>query len=135
LDWTFVSPAASIHPGERTGRYRVGRDQLRLFRGPSRSGWGALGIPRKRCGGARTAKPPAELGIERPGSFITLRIDETGPDVTVQPDQRPGTILNAEPEVVLELAAGAIIIDQAVSVGGVQGDRRVLTTMFAGTQT
>jgi len=21
LDWTFVSPAADIHPGERTGRY------------------------------------------------------------------------------------------------------------------
>lgn len=28
LDWTFVCPAASIHPGERTERYRVGGDQL-----------------------------------------------------------------------------------------------------------
>lgn len=28
LDWTFVSPAALIHPGERTGRYRLGGDQL-----------------------------------------------------------------------------------------------------------
>lgn len=28
LDWTFVSPAGSIHPGERTGRYRLGGDQL-----------------------------------------------------------------------------------------------------------
>jgi len=28
LDWTFVSPAAFIHPGERTGRYRLGGDQL-----------------------------------------------------------------------------------------------------------
>ena len=28
LDWTFVSTAAFIHPGERTGRYRLGRDQL-----------------------------------------------------------------------------------------------------------
>ena len=28
LDWTFVSPAAYIHPGERTGRYRLGGDQL-----------------------------------------------------------------------------------------------------------
>ena len=27
LDWTFVSPAF-IHPGERTGRYRLGGDQL-----------------------------------------------------------------------------------------------------------
>jgi putative NADH-flavin reductase len=28
LDWTYVSPAAYIHPGERTGKYREGKDQL-----------------------------------------------------------------------------------------------------------
>ena len=28
LEWTYVSPAAFIHPGERTGRYRLGEDQL-----------------------------------------------------------------------------------------------------------
>lgn len=28
LDWTFVSPAAFIHPGERTGHYRLNGDQL-----------------------------------------------------------------------------------------------------------
>lgn len=28
LDWTYLSPAAVIAPGERTGRYRVGGDQL-----------------------------------------------------------------------------------------------------------
>ncbi len=28
LDWVFVSPAAVIAPGERTGRYRIGGDQL-----------------------------------------------------------------------------------------------------------
>jgi putative NADH-flavin reductase len=28
LDWTDVSPAAYIHPGERTGKYRAGKDQL-----------------------------------------------------------------------------------------------------------
>jgi putative NADH-flavin reductase len=28
LSWTYVSPAASIHPGERTGRYRLGGDEL-----------------------------------------------------------------------------------------------------------
>jgi uncharacterized protein len=28
LDWTYVSPAAFIHPGERTGSYRLGNDQL-----------------------------------------------------------------------------------------------------------
>jgi putative NADH-flavin reductase len=28
LDWTYISPAAEIHPGSRTGRYRVSGDQL-----------------------------------------------------------------------------------------------------------
>lgn len=28
LDWTFLSPAAKLVPGERTGRYRLGRDTL-----------------------------------------------------------------------------------------------------------
>ncbi len=28
LDWTYFSPAALIQPGERTGRYRIGMDQL-----------------------------------------------------------------------------------------------------------
>jgi putative NADH-flavin reductase len=28
LDWTFLSPAAHLVPGERTGRYRIGGDQL-----------------------------------------------------------------------------------------------------------
>ena len=32
LDWTFVSPPAFLHPGERSGQYRLGGDQL-LFNG------------------------------------------------------------------------------------------------------
>lgn len=28
LDWTYVSPAAYISPGERTGKFRLGGDQL-----------------------------------------------------------------------------------------------------------
>ncbi len=28
VDWVYVSPAALIQPGERTGRYRVGADEL-----------------------------------------------------------------------------------------------------------
>ncbi|MFE7558881.1 NAD(P)-dependent oxidoreductase [Kitasatospora sp. NPDC057500] len=28
VDWTYLSPAAQLEPGERTGRYRVGRDEL-----------------------------------------------------------------------------------------------------------
>jgi len=37
LDWTYVSPPAMIGPGERTGKFRVGKDQLlRDARGESR---------------------------------------------------------------------------------------------------
>jgi putative NADH-flavin reductase len=28
LDWTMLSPSAHIHPGERTGKFRLGTDQL-----------------------------------------------------------------------------------------------------------
>lgn len=28
LDWTFISPSAMFIPGERTGRFRLGKDQL-----------------------------------------------------------------------------------------------------------
>jgi len=28
LDWTFISPSAFFEPGERTGRYRIGGDEL-----------------------------------------------------------------------------------------------------------
>jgi putative NADH-flavin reductase len=28
LDWTYISPSAMFVPGERTGRFRLGRDQL-----------------------------------------------------------------------------------------------------------
>jgi putative NADH-flavin reductase len=28
LDWTYVSPAAEIHPGRRTGEYRISDDRL-----------------------------------------------------------------------------------------------------------
>ncbi len=28
LEWTFLSPSAMVGPGERTGRFRLGKDQL-----------------------------------------------------------------------------------------------------------
>ncbi len=30
LDWTFVSPSTILAPGERTGKFRIGNDQLLL---------------------------------------------------------------------------------------------------------
>ena len=28
MNWTYLSPSAFIEPGERTGKFRLGRDQL-----------------------------------------------------------------------------------------------------------
>ena len=53
---------------------------------------------------------------------MTLRIGKDGPHVTLQPERRPDTILKAEPEVVLELAAGALTVDEALSRASVHGD-------------
>jgi len=39
LDWTFLSPPALLAPGERTGRYRIGGEELLM------AGAGPAGIP------------------------------------------------------------------------------------------
>jgi uncharacterized protein len=41
LDWTYISPAALIGPGERTGEFRVGGDQLLV----DESGESRISIP------------------------------------------------------------------------------------------
>lgn len=60
--------------------------------------WLAVALPALLSG--RTSKSAAELGIDVPGLFMTLRIDEDGPHVTLAPDRhhprsaargRPGT--------------------------------------------
>jgi DNA-binding HxlR family transcriptional regulator len=83
----------------------------------------------------RTAKPPAELGIEVPGLLMILRIGKDGPHVTVEPDRRPDTVLTAEPEVVLGLAAGVLTIDEALPQASVQGDPRALAAVLGAAQT
>jgi topoisomerase IA-like protein len=80
----------------------------------------------------RTSLRPAEIGIDLPGLFVTLRIDKHGPHVTADPDQRPDTILTAEPAVVLGLAAGALTLEQALPLARVQGDPGILSAVFAG---
>jgi DNA-binding HxlR family transcriptional regulator len=79
----------------------------------------------------RTAQPPAELGIETAGTLMTLRIDEGGPQVTLHPTRRPDTVLVADPQIVLGLAAGAISVDQAQSRASVYGDPRALDAVLA----
>jgi DNA-binding HxlR family transcriptional regulator len=93
---------------------------------PMRPQWLALALPALLSG--RTSKPAVELGIETGGAFMTLRIDKDGPHLTVGPERRPDTILEAEPAAVLGLAAGAINIDEAGA--RVHGDPRVLAAVL-----
>jgi DNA-binding HxlR family transcriptional regulator len=81
----------------------------------------------------RTATPPAELGIEVEGVFMTLRIGPDGPEVIIGPEHGPETVLTAEPEAVLGLAAGVLTVEQALTMGNVRGDRRVLEAVLVGT--
>jgi DNA-binding HxlR family transcriptional regulator len=97
---------------------------------PTHPRWLALALEALLRG--RTARPPAELGIEAAGLFMALRLDKDGPHVTLQPDRRPDTILEAEPAFVLGLAAGAISYDEVRSQLKVHGDPRVVTTVLAG---
>jgi len=95
---------------------------------PMQPRWLAVALPALLHG--RTAKRPIELGIETAGLFMTLRIDKDGPHLTIDPEVRPDTILEAEPEAVLGLAAGALNIDDAESMATVHGDPRVLTAVL-----
>jgi DNA-binding HxlR family transcriptional regulator len=99
---------------------------------PMQPRWLALALEALLRG--RTARPPAELGIEASGLFMTLRIDKDGPHVTLQPDRRPDTILEAEPAIVLGLAAGAISYEDALCQAMIRGDQRVVTTVLTGAQ-
>ncbi|MGE2816263.1 winged helix-turn-helix transcriptional regulator [Mycobacterium heidelbergense] len=90
--------------------------------------WLAVALPALLRG--RTAEPPVELGIEVGGLLMALRIGEDGPHVTVQPDRRPDTILEAEAATLLGLAAGVLTIDQAQSGASVHGDPSVLAMVL-----
>lgn len=41
LDWTFLAPSAHLEPGERTGKFRIGKDQLLL----DESGQSHISVP------------------------------------------------------------------------------------------
>lgn len=77
-----------------------------------------------------TAEPAVEVGIQLGDFQMTLRIDQNGPSVILQPGQHPETALTAPPEIVLGLAAGALTIDQALAFGQTHGDREALRAVF-----
>jgi DNA-binding HxlR family transcriptional regulator len=99
---------------------------------PMQPRWLALALEALLRG--RTAKRPTELGIDAAGLFMTLRLDKDGPHVTLQPDRRADTILEADPAIVLGLAAGALSYEEVQSQARVHGDPRALTTVLGAAQ-
>lgn len=77
-----------------------------------------------------TETPAVELGIETDGLLILLRIDENGSTAQIRPDYRPDTILTAEPETIVGLAAAALTTEQALAQASFQGEVETLRTAF-----
>ncbi len=80
--------------------------------------------------GGRRADVPAIVGVEVDGTVVTVRVDETGPRVTLDGAGQPETVLRADAAVVLGLAAGLVPVEQAVSAGELRGDEQDLAAVF-----
>lgn len=105
-------------PLMRSGR---GED---TFRGP----W--LAVALRALLHDRRRSTPVAVGLHTADTVLTVRLDETGPRVEIDPDPSSSTVLRADPEVVLALAAGAVSVDQAIARGSLRGDRRELSAVF-----
>ena len=79
--------------------------------------------------GKRT-EVPATVGVEVDGTTLTVRVDETGTHVALDVDGQPETVLRAEPSVVLGLASGMLMVEQAISAGDLRGDKQDLAAVF-----
>ncbi len=78
----------------------------------------------------RTAERPVVVGFETAGTTVTVRLDESGPQVLVAQGPLPRTVLRAEPGVVLGLAAGVLSVEQATTSGILRGKAADLATLF-----
>lgn len=80
--------------------------------------------------GDATASPPVEIGLEVEGYLITVRIDEDGPHAYAPDRHSPDTVLAADPETIVGLAARAVPLEQALSMGRLTGDPTPLRRAF-----
>ena len=78
----------------------------------------------------RCSTSPVSVGLDVDGVALTVHLDEEGAQVAVHPDPQPATVLRAEPDVVLGLAAGALSVDEAVARGALRGDPELLAKVF-----
>jgi DNA-binding HxlR family transcriptional regulator len=77
----------------------------------------------------KRSDPATTVGIAVNGTIVTIRIDDNGPHVSLRHDLPFDALLNAEPEVVLGLAAGALSVEQAISTGTLDGDPGYLSVL------
>ncbi len=88
--------------------------------------WLTVGLP-AILGGVRPGRP-IELGIGIRGVLLAVRLDSDEVQVTVEPDERPATVVAGEPDVVLGLMAGMVEIDHPGLT--VRGDPCEVTAAF-----
>ncbi|OYD71060.1 winged helix-turn-helix transcriptional regulator [Rhodococcus sp. OK302] len=103
-----------------------------MVSGPRRDGfrphWLVVAIE-SLLDGKRT-EVPATVGLEVDGTTVTVRVDEFGTHVVLDIDAQPGTVLRAEPLVVLGLASGMLTVEQAIAAGDLRGERQDLAAVF-----
>lgn len=58
-----------------------------------------------------TSRRRVDLGLEVGGSLLAVTVDRDGARVTIDPEERPATVVAGEPHLVLGLAAGALGLD------------------------
>lgn len=90
--------------------------------------WLAIALP-AMLGPAR-ADPAVEVGLEMDGLLIVVRIDADGPHAAAAGAPRPATVLAAEPDVIVGLAAGMLTVEHAVASGTLHGDAGALHRVF-----
>lgn len=90
--------------------------------------WLAVALPALLRG--TRSRRPVEIGVDVRGSLLAVRVDGDGARVTVEPDQRPTTVIAGEPEAVLGLAAGAFGVDHPGLT--IHGDLRRVAAVFPG---
>ncbi|MDF0531678.1 helix-turn-helix domain-containing protein [Tsukamurella sp. 8F] len=90
--------------------------------------WLTLAIPALLRG--RVATPPAECGFEVGDALMVLRVDQDGPTMITDPEERPSTVFVADEDTVVGLAAGGLTIGQALELGQLEGDIEVFRSVF-----
>lgn len=80
---------------------------------------------------SKRSRNAATAGVEVDGTTLMVRIDRTGTHVGQAVDERPKTVLRAEPMVILGLASGMLTVQQAIAAGELSGDQHDLETVFA----